>query len=772
MTSRPIDLSEASQVSEVLLAEKDRVVVIRFEHGRNAMSTTMDETLFKIAPEVKNFAVVYLVDITKVPDFNKMYQLYDPCTVMFFFRNKQIMVDLGSGNNKKINWAVTDGQELIDIIETVYRGARNGLNTVKTENNYSRSFKYSEGGPEIKWRRPIPLWQHLKILADHAYAEDALLLYEITNQSTSSTRWTVPENPEEFEVFHQLGNFYDKTKRYAQANAIFKTIIQTFPNKTPFSRPSLSFPKGNEEDEVVETPREIEDRDFTWMCLYRTLQKTNKLKEAYEALKHVRGKTYTPQKLSEMKRVKRQLKKEEPLSTAVPEQCDNELPDENSARICSSSLGPVMSVLLKGKGDATLVKRFSDQFLGTERSDVFWWLKSMESVGKQHIYDAIACLEKMSHHNPRVLTAMARLNYRIGKRDEARRLLRTAHANDPLWIDGMDLLAFLCIGDIAQYETLIEELATTLNTEWPHRVETYVVNGFMVHQMDLDMARAFANRAMKCAAPRSDQYVFAVHLKAYCLRTLEVKAEGEANADKYRQETLRFLEECFQSMPTSNDLCRLIIDNFLEKKETHCLAKSFATKFLHNSPKNVYAKLLIIHVLINDENLDSNNANQETKELYQLLEEVIDEHPHILAAYCFLLSEYARLKNNEKCKKILDKLTAARHLISPVETHKFHRMKADYMLNFRQVIPAYEHLMAAIATGAVVDQAQMAVYELEFASSKAITHDYKNLDFLDPILPRQPTSSSVGRNETDSNAFKEIVRDPENGQHWSDDDLV
>lgn len=26
------------------------------------------------------------MDITEVPDFNKMYELYDPCTVMFFFR--------------------------------------------------------------------------------------------------------------------------------------------------------------------------------------------------------------------------------------------------------------------------------------------------------------------------------------------------------------------------------------------------------------------------------------------------------------------------------------------------------------------------------------------------------------------------------------------------------------------------------------------------------------------------------------------------------------
>lgn len=48
----------------------------------------MDETLASVADKVKNFAVVYLVDITEVPDFNAMYELYDPCTVMFFFRNK------------------------------------------------------------------------------------------------------------------------------------------------------------------------------------------------------------------------------------------------------------------------------------------------------------------------------------------------------------------------------------------------------------------------------------------------------------------------------------------------------------------------------------------------------------------------------------------------------------------------------------------------------------------------------------------------------------
>ena len=82
--------------------------------------------MYKVAEKIKNFATIYLVDISQVSDFNKMYELYDPCTVMFFYRNKHIMIDLGTGNNNKINWALEDTQEFIDIVETVYRGARKG----------------------------------------------------------------------------------------------------------------------------------------------------------------------------------------------------------------------------------------------------------------------------------------------------------------------------------------------------------------------------------------------------------------------------------------------------------------------------------------------------------------------------------------------------------------------------------------------------------------------------------------------------------------------
>ncbi|OAE24369.1 hypothetical protein AXG93_4343s1360 [Marchantia polymorpha subsp. ruderalis] len=116
-------------VDQAIMAEEERAVVIRFGHDWDETCMQMDEVLASVAETIKNLAVIYLVDITEVPDFNTMYELYDPCTIMFFFRNKHIMIDLGTGNNNKINWALKDKQEFIDIVETVYRGGRQEFGT-------------------------------------------------------------------------------------------------------------------------------------------------------------------------------------------------------------------------------------------------------------------------------------------------------------------------------------------------------------------------------------------------------------------------------------------------------------------------------------------------------------------------------------------------------------------------------------------------------------------------------------------------------------------
>jgi DIM1 family U5 snRNP protein len=79
-------------VDQAIITEEYRVVCIRFGSDSDDACMQMDEHLYKIVDKVKKFAVVYVCDTKEVPDFNAMYELYDPCTLMFFWRNKHIQV--------------------------------------------------------------------------------------------------------------------------------------------------------------------------------------------------------------------------------------------------------------------------------------------------------------------------------------------------------------------------------------------------------------------------------------------------------------------------------------------------------------------------------------------------------------------------------------------------------------------------------------------------------------------------------------------------------
>ncbi|PRP75819.1 thioredoxin-like protein 4A [Planoprotostelium fungivorum] len=135
-------LKNGWQVDQAILSEEERLVVIRFGHDWEPDCMQVDEVLKSIQPKVKNYAVIYLVDISKVPDFNHMYELYDNVTLMFFYRNKHIMIDLGTGNNNKINFVISDKQEMIDMFEVVFRGAKKGRGLVVSLKDYSTKYKY------------------------------------------------------------------------------------------------------------------------------------------------------------------------------------------------------------------------------------------------------------------------------------------------------------------------------------------------------------------------------------------------------------------------------------------------------------------------------------------------------------------------------------------------------------------------------------------------------------------------------------------------------
>ena len=135
-------LNNGWEVDQAILTEQEKVVCIRFGRDADPQCMLMDETLASVCTPLGNFCIIYVVDISRVADFNEMYELTDPVSVMFFYRNKHIQIDLGTGNNNKITWPITEKQEFIDIVETVYRGAVKGRGLVVAPKDYSTKNRY------------------------------------------------------------------------------------------------------------------------------------------------------------------------------------------------------------------------------------------------------------------------------------------------------------------------------------------------------------------------------------------------------------------------------------------------------------------------------------------------------------------------------------------------------------------------------------------------------------------------------------------------------
>ena len=135
-------LNNGWEVDQAIVTEQEKVVCIRFGKDADSQCMLMDETLAGVSTQLSNFCTIYVVDITRVPDFNEMYELTDPVSVMFFYRSKHIQIDLGTGNNNKITWPITEKQEFIDLVETVFRGAAKGRGLVVAPRDYSTKNRY------------------------------------------------------------------------------------------------------------------------------------------------------------------------------------------------------------------------------------------------------------------------------------------------------------------------------------------------------------------------------------------------------------------------------------------------------------------------------------------------------------------------------------------------------------------------------------------------------------------------------------------------------
>ncbi|KPA84008.1 putative Spliceosomal U5 snRNP-specific protein [Leptomonas pyrrhocoris] len=101
----------------------------------------MDALLREIAPKIRKYCTIFLVDTREVTAFNDLYELghdRDPFAVMFFYRNRHIRVDVGTGNNNKVNFfAFEDVYDFLPVVDAAYKAGKQGRSITSCDKKFS-----------------------------------------------------------------------------------------------------------------------------------------------------------------------------------------------------------------------------------------------------------------------------------------------------------------------------------------------------------------------------------------------------------------------------------------------------------------------------------------------------------------------------------------------------------------------------------------------------------------------------------------------------------
>ena len=76
----------------------------------------------------KKEANLYKISTKKVKEFNIIYEINDTISFIFYFENKKIFVDSGSGDNNKIEGLMVNSKHFKRIVNLIYKNCMKGKN--------------------------------------------------------------------------------------------------------------------------------------------------------------------------------------------------------------------------------------------------------------------------------------------------------------------------------------------------------------------------------------------------------------------------------------------------------------------------------------------------------------------------------------------------------------------------------------------------------------------------------------------------------------------
>ncbi|WOL11286.1 thioredoxin-like protein 4B [Canna indica] len=121
-------LSRKREVDSIIRDTLDKVLLLRFGRAADPLCLHLDDILSKSSREVSKFATIALVDIDaeEMRIYTKYFDITLIPSTVFFFNAHHMKMDSGTADHTKWVGSFHTKQDLIDVLEAIYRGAMKG----------------------------------------------------------------------------------------------------------------------------------------------------------------------------------------------------------------------------------------------------------------------------------------------------------------------------------------------------------------------------------------------------------------------------------------------------------------------------------------------------------------------------------------------------------------------------------------------------------------------------------------------------------------------
>ena len=115
-------------IDQAILDQSYRIIILKFKKGLNFKESKFNKKLLRLKETGKENFKFYFINSEKVKEFNLMYEIKNTISSIYFFNNRKVSIDSGTGDNNKVGKITENYKKLYKITKRSFKNCLKGKN--------------------------------------------------------------------------------------------------------------------------------------------------------------------------------------------------------------------------------------------------------------------------------------------------------------------------------------------------------------------------------------------------------------------------------------------------------------------------------------------------------------------------------------------------------------------------------------------------------------------------------------------------------------------